>query len=250
MLTMGKRYEEKLRDQAASPYQRCHARCWASKRDPRERNSPSVLQPHGREIDGRVFVCRFCAFASSLDCERPEHDGETCAAYQARVALATHHAEAEAASAAAFARCPQCACFWEWHPKGNKGCNYTVCENCKFRFCAGCLIPWVGDGSAYLGGKEAHGEGCKYRDRDAESKHTLKNRFEPPPEVKARLEEASVGKEEKKKERVEKKRKAEADSNEAFDEMVVGHGAESGRGKRVKIGGSLIGEDVDSEGRV
>lgn len=67
-------------------------------------------------------------------------------------------------------------------------CGFTVCE-CKFRFCSRCIAPWVGEGSAYLWGKEAHGEWCLYRTRDSPSKHSLVNRFQETDEVQARIDE-------------------------------------------------------------
>ena len=56
------------------------------------------------------------------------------------------------------------------------------------------MIPWVGENSAYLGGKQAHGVGCRYRTRDDESAHSLKRRYAPDDETKARLEGKQVAK--------------------------------------------------------
>jgi hypothetical protein len=47
----------------------------------------------------------------------------------------------------------------------------------------------VGDDSAYLGGKKAHFEGCLYRYRDTDSKHTLQNRFKADAATEQRVEE-------------------------------------------------------------
>lgn len=49
---------------------------------------------------------------------------------------------------------------------------------CGFRFCAKCLIPWVGEGSDYLCGKEQHREDCRYYKKFKPSMYSLKRRFE------------------------------------------------------------------------
>ena len=54
------------------------------------------------------------------------------------------------------------------------------------------MIPWVGMGSAYTGGKEAHGEDCLYRTRDRPSKHSIKRRFEEPADVQARIDQRDL----------------------------------------------------------
>ena len=54
------------------------------------------------------------------------------------------------------------------------------------------MIPWVGEGSAYTGGREAHGEGCVYRTRDRPSEHALKRRFEEPDDVQARIDQKDL----------------------------------------------------------
>lgn len=52
------------------------------------------------------------------------------------------------------------------------------------------MTPWIGEGSAYLVGREAHWEGCKYRTRKKVSGHTLKKRFEEDLGVVKRVVEA------------------------------------------------------------
>ncbi|KAI5363014.1 hypothetical protein Slin14017_G066950 [Septoria linicola] len=37
-----------------------------------------------------------------------------------------------------------------------------VSAGCGFRFCSGCLVPWVGSGSVYLKGRLAHLPSCKH----------------------------------------------------------------------------------------
>jgi hypothetical protein len=73
------------------------------------------------------------------------------------------------------------------------------------------MVNWVGEGGAYLLGKEAHTGKCKYRTRDAESKHSLGNRWQ---QTKAVQERLSV-KAEKKAVRKENRKRARA---EAFGE--------------------------------
>ena len=93
------------------------------------------------------------------------------------------HVKDEAATRAKYHMCPECDSVIEIE----KGCGYTMC-NCGYRFCSRpeCLIPWVGEDSAYLGGKAAHWEGCKYRTRDGDSVHTLQRRFQQDDETVAR----------------------------------------------------------------
>jgi hypothetical protein len=143
------------------------------------------LQPFDRETDGRVFSCKDCGFQSCADCDKPEHQNETCREYRDR--LNAVHAAAENATRNAFANCPNCDVLFE-----KEGCRYVWCESCKYRFCAGCMIPWVGEGSAYTGGKEAYGEDCLYRTRDRPSEHALKRRFREPDDVQARIDQKDV----------------------------------------------------------
>lgn len=226
-LTVTGRYDEKTRE--ARSY-RCHARCWASKRNPTERNSPSVFQPHDRHIDGRVFTCQFCASQTCIDCDRPEHEHETCKAYRARVIDKPQHVQAEAATAEQFRRCPNCSSFWEWDPKKGKGCGHTVCDACKFRFCGICMIPWVGDGSAQLLGKMGHAEGCRYRGKLEESVYSLKKRFEPDGETKRRVEEKKWAKALK---GVAKRKAAEMEEKEeSVDGVVMGKVGGSGKERK------------------
>jgi hypothetical protein len=54
------------------------------------------------------------------------------------------------------------------------------------------MIPWVGEDSAYTGGKEAHGEECLYRTRDRPSEHAVKRRFVEPDDVQARIDQKDI----------------------------------------------------------
>lgn len=221
-----RRYDGKLEE--ATRF-RCQTRCWWSKQDPAESDAPCVLQPHNkkaicvlqphsRKDDGRVFACKFCDFETCIDCDRPEHVDETCDEYRLRAVDRPQHNKAEVANGKKFERCPSCAAFWQW-AKGAKGCGYTKCEACKFRFCGNCMIPWVGEGSAYLLGKSGHKVGCRYRTKDTESTKALMKRHESDFQASARIDgsnELEQGKKESKMEAkmVEAKRKA-AEAEEA-----------------------------------
>jgi hypothetical protein len=82
------------------------------------------------------------------------------------------------------------------------------------------LVNWVGEGSAYLSGKEAHLPGCKYRLRDAESKHGLGNRWQQTGEVLERLEVKAAGKLKRKRSKMEEA--AEETVEGAADETTAG----------------------------
>lgn len=192
----------KIKEANAVDHCRCQARCWASKRDTRERNSPTVLQPHNRKEDGRVFTCKFCDFKTCIDCDRPEHDKETCEQYRTRVIDQPHHVRDEAATEQQSKHCPGCHVAWEWHPRGKK-CGYTSCDVCKFRFCGSCLVPWIGAGGAYDLGKMAHGGDCRYRTRP--SGHGLKKKHNWEGEKQAR----AVAKDQAKRAETGTKRKAQ-----------------------------------------
>ncbi|GAB7362718.1 hypothetical protein MBLNU230_g3024t1 [Neophaeotheca triangularis] len=135
------------------------------------------FQNHDPAHDGRVFTCQYCSFETCTTCDRPEHIGQTCAQYTATT-IAPHAAE-EAANETILTtdgtlkRCPGCTIFFSLE----SGCGYTQCEACGFRFCANCLVPWVGEGSVYMLGTEAHQVGCKYLTRSDPTVHGLKHRI-------------------------------------------------------------------------
>ena len=182
----------------------CMYRCDGSK----------TVQPYDREQDGRIFSCAVCTFQVCTDCDRPEHTSETCLEYKSR--LAAVHSEAETQTHKAFKSCPDCDTLVVL----DKASCYTQCH-CGYQFCSSCLVNWVGEGSAYLAGKEAHWEGCKYRLRDAESKHSLGNRWQQTGEVQERLEVKAAG-------RLKRKRsKMEEAAEEAADETTGGQKGKS-----------------------
>jgi hypothetical protein len=145
-----------------------------------------TVQPYDREADGRIFTCADCKFQVCTDCDRPEHTSETCLEYESR--LAAIHSEDEIKTHEAFKSCPDCKTLVE----PEKASCYTQCA-CGFQFCSSCLVNWVGAGSAYLAGKEAHSPRCKYRLRDAENKHLLGNRWQQTGEVQETLEVKAAG---------------------------------------------------------
>lgn len=166
------------------------------------KDSLKTNQDYDRDRDGRVFTCQHCHFQVCFDCDRPEHVDESCSEYRERQE-ATHGA-AEARTFKVYKTCPDCKATI----KPLKSNCHTQCESCGYRFCSGCMVHWVGEGSAYLLGKEAHLGKCKYRTRDAESTHSLGNRWKQTNAVQQRL---SAKAEEKRVRRETRKRvKAEA----------------------------------------
>jgi hypothetical protein len=104
------------------------------------------------------------------------------------------------------------------------------------------LTPRVGEDSAYLGGKAAHWEGCKYRTRDGDSVHTLQRRFQHDDETVARVQKRKAENAEKNAKR--KLAKALADEDEMNEELEEGKARKSN--KRAKYGRPL-GDDDDGE---
>lgn len=145
------------------------------------------MQPYDREMDGRVFTCKYCNFRTCTDCDLPEHEDESCLEYQAKLASDVSRAKGEAASSAELAnlsRCPACATPYVLN-KG--GCQYTWCGGCKHRFCSGCHAPWVGDGGHYLLGKDAHAARCHNHERLVPTTHGYLNRWQEDELVAAML---------------------------------------------------------------
>ncbi|KAK5735470.1 hypothetical protein LTR17_008168 [Elasticomyces elasticus] len=176
--------------------QTCQARCVQSrvKRDDgmpelSAFNSGYVFEPqsHDRETDGRIFSCKYCSFATCVDCDRPEHGGESCIEYRRHtdvlqdLPMVVHKYKKDT-----IKPCPGCKVYWML---GDSACGYVTCDACQHRFCSRCLVPWVGDGSAYLLGPKAHGidpadgKPCAYGQRDKISKYALRKRFATAKEV-------------------------------------------------------------------
>ena len=97
------------------------------------------------------------------------------------------------------------------------------------------MIAWVGEGSAYLGGKLAHFEGCRYRANAEDSTHTLKRRFEEDEETKGRVERIVMEREVR---REAKKARKAAESEEGEDDGMVEkfeREKKSAKGKKDKL---------------
>ncbi|KAK3654571.1 hypothetical protein LTR56_003217 [Elasticomyces elasticus] len=190
--------------------QTCQARCVASRdthpdgRVKRSNSDSSILfklQDHCRDVDGRVFSCEYCKFATCVECDRAEHIGEDCEEYKLRTGLLEKLPIVIGASKFkkdAIKNCPRCEAYWmlderkDANGKTHQGCGYMKCAACQFRFCQRCLVPWVGEGSAYLLGKESHGhdetdgKACSYGPygtRESGSGHALKKRYATTEEV-------------------------------------------------------------------
>lgn len=78
------------------------------------------------------------------------------------------------------------------------------------------MIPWVGEGSAYLGGKEAHGKDCLYRKRDRPSKHSLKRRFQEADDVQARIDAKDMSNKEKREAKKAKKQEVVKEESDGW----------------------------------
>lgn len=90
------------------------------------------IQKHDPAVDGRVFKCKECGESECVDCAVPEHKGESCKDFQARMRRV--HAEEETKTAQAFE-----ARRFEIHPidkpfvkKRSKNAIYDLnpCERC------------------------------------------------------------------------------------------------------------------------
>ncbi|KAF2216861.1 hypothetical protein CERZMDRAFT_80883 [Cercospora zeae-maydis SCOH1-5] len=157
------RYDMK---QIQATRRKCQARC---------QGTDTPFQNFDRVAEGRIFTCQNCSLATCVDCDRPEHTGETCTQYQHRILCDPVRLIAEAATqndarlpdAKVAGYCSNCKVPFE---NIKNDCGYTICWNdmaqvpggCGFRFWSGCHIPWVGEGSAYLGGRAQHLPSCKH----------------------------------------------------------------------------------------
>lgn len=83
-----------------------------------------------------ICTCNTCGSRACVPCDRPWHEGETCAQYQARI---KDRLEEEDASLKAVQKrtkpCPRCARPIE----KNGGCSYMRCSQCQVNFCWVCM---------------------------------------------------------------------------------------------------------------
>ena len=94
------------------------------------------------------------------------------------------------------------------------------------------MIAWVEEGSAYLGGKRAHFEGCRYRANAEDSTHTLKRRFEEDEETKGRVERIVMEREVR---REAKKARKAAESDEGGMVEKLERKKKSAKGEKDKL---------------
>lgn len=194
------RYDSKIQ---LSRGLRCMNRCSAPQTSP--------IQIHDPTVHGRIFTCQLCLFDVCTTCDRPEHFGESCEEYLEREATA--HGKDEALTMEDHWPCPGCNVTIELE---ERGCGFTVCKTCNFRFCQDCLIGWVGEGSEYELGAAAHEPGCNYTVKY--SAHSLKYiKDKRSKTLKEAAEKRKIG---EKKAAEAKKRKADDQDAEVEAEKV------------------------------
>ncbi|KAF2162575.1 hypothetical protein M409DRAFT_27197 [Zasmidium cellare ATCC 36951] len=155
------------------------------------RGSCKSFQVH--ESQERVFACVACSAQDCTFCSAPEHAGETCRQYQAR--LLAEHGDEEAATAASlrisaidatgmskseFAKqdklptpCPGCGILIV----RAEDCHIMHCTVCSMHFCirVGCGAKYLGSGTVVpLVGNAAHASTCPHHHRAEEDKRYVK----------------------------------------------------------------------------
>jgi hypothetical protein len=90
----------------------------------------------GHVPDGKIFTYDDCGERSCVPCDRPYHDGETCAAYQARVKDRMKEDKSLQEIRKATKPCPHCGVSIQ--KKG--GCEHMQCQQCGETF------SWTGKG--------------------------------------------------------------------------------------------------------
>jgi hypothetical protein len=133
-----------------------------------------------------ICVCHACSFRVCVPCDRPYHEGETCAQFRKRL---TKVEKDEQASLKAIEEktkeCPKC----KKHIEKNGGCDQLICEflspgpyfelftdmddnvgtQCGDRFC------WVCTTSYEVIDKDGHAQGCRYAAPGAVDPHAAPN---------------------------------------------------------------------------
>ncbi|KAF2845628.1 hypothetical protein T440DRAFT_472529 [Plenodomus tracheiphilus IPT5] len=118
-----------------------------------------------------IFRCTECSFrmcvnhGNSITDGVPMHDGESCNAYDERIAwqkLPT--AAQEAASRAVIdqdtVRCPGEGC--RYSIQKNHGCDHMTCSRCRFQFCYICSAAYGGRNGIHTQGNAAHEPSCRH----------------------------------------------------------------------------------------
>lgn len=136
--------------------------------------SPTCSSGHIHDFpvsDNPTFTCTSCGHIHCINhASVPYHAGETCAEYEARIALPSptslystpdqnlsNEKADERFVQETSKRCPNAMCGW--YIEKNEGCDKMTCWKCRFEFCWECRAPFnVIDRK----GNKFHREGCKY----------------------------------------------------------------------------------------
>ncbi|KAI6896768.1 hypothetical protein KC318_g11128 [Hortaea werneckii] len=83
-----------------------------------------------------IFQCDACGARACVPCDRPYHDGESCAQYQRRVKDRLEEEDQTLQTIQKSTRkCPACGV----NIQKNGGCPYMICHKCKTSFCWTCM---------------------------------------------------------------------------------------------------------------
>ncbi|TKA74350.1 hypothetical protein B0A55_05514 [Friedmanniomyces simplex] len=135
----------------------------ASKRG--KAKKPTVDLPHDDDDDDDIFTCNECGEKACVPCDRPYHDGETCAEYRERRTYDDKTSEEFIEKK--YKRCPNKAgCNANIEKDG--GCDFVFCTRCKTQFCWRCLADYR-DINKGLG----HNKGCVYAAPGAIDPHAM-----------------------------------------------------------------------------
>lgn len=92
------------------------------------------------------MTCYTCSARACARCDRPMHDSETCAAYQARIKDRLEEEDKALKAVRKLSRkCPGCSKSIE----KNGGCSNMVCSQCNMSFCWNCMHAY--DKQGYCG---------------------------------------------------------------------------------------------------
>ncbi|KAI7188840.1 hypothetical protein KC363_g5226 [Hortaea werneckii] len=115
------------------------------------------------EKDQDIFTCNTCGHRACVPCDRPFHDGETCAQYKARLGQAEKEKNSKKSQETIEKYCKPCPKCGKKIEK-NGGCDAMFCP-CGERFCWLCLIPYTTINAT------GHAKDCRYAAGN--------NRFDP-----------------------------------------------------------------------
>lgn len=110
----------------------------------------------GQMSSGNIFTCIQCEVKTCIHCASAWHEGETCGAYQARIA---HRGPEERASELEVSRiskmCPGC----EMKIEKINGCDHMTCNQCLHQFCWLCLADYK---DIFQNGNSEHKTTCAH----------------------------------------------------------------------------------------